>query len=799
MRSTYLGVGLIILSSLVTGCFLDARLAALTENSEKLESSVTEGALSLSVLTQPSSLAFLGTGTVNLEIGSTFLNTISDLVINTNAACSVAVNGCASSLPSKSTCAFQLTFTAIELNSARCEVQVSYTYEGVSKTETINIDSTVTVPGATSVAKVYPVNGSYWNDYVLNNNSSKDIWNQADAACSLGAVPSNPRHDYCLHGAEHLKVYTGLNSCTGLSITEDLGIFKWKCVVDSGKAYFYSSDIKDGKGLKDLITAAGWKDNRVHILKNATEILTSPLAKWWENSVVSLPTNATEPGKILSNDGNGKGIIYYFDSDRTVRAYRPTSKSALVALSGAKLKPLDATATEATCVNFFGNGSCILDLTNTNYIWAEVNIEYTTTSAPKWAIYLHNTYVSKIMNTGISGRTTTMGEAAIYSDASQFVISRNISLASFNYGIYLDASSDNFLLEGAIIKSSTNGSEVDSFNDNVIFRNVFVLNSQVGISINDSSTNGVYQGISTFNLAYGNRFFGGAGGENVMSSVAVVNSGLNNLNASIQVSSSNVTLSNIAITNSTYGISIGTSVKFSGVLLMGSNTTNCYASAANLGIVNSTCADSYTDGASGYGASQSNAVLRIGKTAATSFNGRVTTNDVKNTVDTTGLVGFASLIPSVMDLFDFALRGWGKEGTSNIDSAASGRCTAGNCRIYDWRLSATDTTFRNVSNNGSTQNAPFVAGSTCPAAVHGNKVTATLLATSKTFLTNAWEILHDGVGDEDGLCESNEDCLYTPNIGAYQGEGDLSAGSCLFQDGTISGVRIFSYPINVAP
>ena len=36
-----------------------------------------------------------------------------------------------------------------------------------------------------------------------------------------------------------------------------------------------------------------------------------------------------------------------------------------------------------------------------------------------------------------------------------------------------------------------------------------------------------------------------------------------------------------------------------------------------------------------------------------------------------------------------------------------------------------------------------------------------------TVLRNAIEIIGDGIGDDDGLCGTNESCIYTPNIGAY--------------------------------
>jgi hypothetical protein len=67
-----------------------------------------------------------------------------------------------------------------------------------------------------------------------------------------------------------------------------------------------------------------------------------------------------------------------------------------------------------------------------------------------------------------------------------------------------------------------------------------------------------------------------------------------------------------------------------------------------------------------------------------------------------------------------------------------------------------------------------------------------------TFLRHAIEI-DDGIGDDDMLCESNEVCLYTPNIGSYQGHGQL-VGAGPFVDGTLTdtltGITLMKYETN---
>ena len=61
--------------------------------------------------------------------------------------------------------------------------------------------------------------------------------------------------------------------------------------------------------------------------------------------------------------------------------------------------------------------------------------------------------------------------------------------------------------------------------------------------------------------------------------------------------------------------------------------------------------------------------------------------------------------------------------------------------------------------------------------------------TSEAFLSS------DGIGNENGLCESNETCLMTPNIGAYQGHGELvDAGT--YSDSDLTNITLVRYAEN---
>ncbi|MEL6216718.1 MAG: hypothetical protein AAFQ99_13720, partial [Pseudomonadota bacterium] len=62
-------------------------------------------------------------------------------------------------------------------------------------------------------------------------------------------------------------------------------------------------------------------------------------------------------------------------------------------------------------------------------------------------------------------------------------------------------------------------------------------------------------------------------------------------------------------------------------------------------------------------------------------------------------------------------------------------------------------------------------------------------------LDHAIERIGDAMGDDDGLCESGEGCIYTPNIGAYQGHGNLVPIGVVSAD-AVSNVELWEYELN---
>jgi hypothetical protein len=103
----------------------------------------------------------------------------------------------------------------------------------------------------------------------------------------------------------------------------------------------------------------------------------------------------------------------------------------------------------------------------------------------------------------------------------------------------------------------------------------------------------------------------------------------------------------------------------------------------------------------------------------------------------------------------------------------------------------------------------FASGGTCPASSNAstldsggvNPANVVTDNAGRSYLKSAIEILDpwfNPSGNYNGLCESGEGCLYTPNLGAYQGNGDFSANTCTgFVGGNgVTGVTLYAYPVN---
>ncbi|MBX3270450.1 MAG: hypothetical protein KF729_09330 [Sandaracinaceae bacterium] len=78
----------------------------------------------------------------------------------------------------------------------------------------------------------------------------------------------------------------------------------------------------------------------------------------------------------------------------------------------------------------------------------------------------------------------------------------------------------------------------------------------------------------------------------------------------------------------------------------------------------------------------------------------------------------------------------------------------------------------------------------------GTSFDATTRRCTAQLLRDAYERFDDGVGNDNGLCESGEDCVWMPNIGAYQGHGDLVLETTIGSGGALSDIRLHRFATN---
>ena len=146
--------------------------------------------------------------------------------------------------------------------------------------------------------------------------------------------------------------------------------------------------------------------------------------------------------------------------------------------------------------------------------------------------------------------------------------------------------------------------------------------------------------------------------------------------------------------------------------------------------------------------------------------GRLLTADAENPDDNSSLTVAGGNITD-QSSFENRFRSWGMAGTWGED-AATGLCTdPSTCSIWDFGLSSSDTSIRNRSDTPGTENAKLSATSACPSVTLANKTLTD--AFGGQFLKLAIEEAGDSIGDDDGLCETGETCIYTPSIGVDQG------------------------------
>ena len=661
------------------------------------------------------------------------------------------------------------------------------------------------IAGTVSVDPVYPVNGMNWADWVINDGSNPH--NAADNPCTAGTSG----HYGCLHGGELRKVNVPeVASCSGATAWDSLSAFKWDCYDSVGHAVFYSK-MNGDKTLKDLVSEAGWIPNQVTVDVGGVQYQ-SPMGAWWGNPVMALPDNSAGITTTLPT----AGTVYVADGARSTKGYIIGSSNISVVAKAGMVLVHETNCDTSTVAVGAGAHSCLLQADSKDFLWIEgyfgdpapiantagllflnTNHSVITNSAfDRFYVgaYLYNSKHNKVKWVGTSN-SGFMG-LKLSNSANENHVQYFRSANEAQGGVQLVTSSKNVLQHLSLHNEGTNGLSLNSAGENYISGVVISNTGGKGISLSTSHQN-TFSQITIANTANQGIYMGG--NNNTFHNIAIGN--MPGQGLAINNSSTNYFTNLIATHTSGAAYAIqgagSTDNRFMGFLGTGFNGQKCQLASGAVvagGLIDINCSDAGSDGSNTYSGNNSTATLRTSYDMSASFVGPIIVDDSQNGSDTSGSAAFDVSLD--WNIFDNIFRGWGKD-VAAFSAGAQDKCSAGTCRIWDWQLLSGDSTLLNRGGALDVPNGAFVQASTCPAEIDGNVVTTDQKPAPNTYLTNAIEVVGDYVGDEDGLCESNENCVYTPNVGAYQGHGDIgNLDYCDFQNGTLSNIFMLAHPLN---
>ncbi len=640
-----------------------------------------------------------------------------------------------------------------------------------------------------STVKPYFSSSPNWLDYVRRDSSDAT---QASGTPCDGSEGGH--YGSCIHAGEmRTATLSCVTSCTGLAVRDDLDAFTWRCdtLTGGGGVRFVSVGLKAESGLSQLIDFANgsWRQMQLRV-DTASESYSSTPAVWWNNPIVLDPSAAMG---ALANSGT----IYAFSSN-------PASGYTIGA---------DAIAVVGSPNVKLSHSGAIFTATGRKFLWVEGMFRLTTNSS-RIAV-LDNVRFSVFRNIGVHGvkaDSPTYAIAFTLANGSNANLFAQVAAAGYGDGV-INTSNSAFNTGYRLLKNNSyrglvdfannpgiNWILIDFVSNQHIYSGIFMLPNNHGLYVQNavlahtsSSTDGALAARSRATV------IGVVFGGHLSTTQAALD-----LLAVLPGS----TVADVAIMHNAFGL--GATIAnmynyFTGRLIIGNNTINC-SGATNSGI-SSSCAPT----------NASDFTLENTATLTNSFVGRVYTNDPVNA--STAVSGLSTGLPADWLSFSHRYRMWGKDAGDFGTAGNAGWCN-GSCRLWDYALRTSDTVLRNRlslpgSNDyryhrwdASTQatceaikgavwqdtvcsRPGYMTAGACTAA---GGTWSTNLCTTK-YLKNAQEILFDGIGNENGICESDEACLYTPNIGAYQGHGRLNFVSRISGSG-INNVDLYQYEFN---
>ncbi len=573
-----------------------------------------------------------------------------------------------------------------------------------------------------------------WNDYYNNGNGKPSF----------------------VHGGEQRALtIIGYNSCDNIETTDKLGVFNWACEeisdADATKIRVFSTSLKTGKGLSDLLTfetTPDWKKNSLSVKQSGQIIQTTTDAIWWNNPVLltpAAPELTVESAIYVHKDTSSSGADPKQAFEIRNRGIALVIDPATVLVTKLKGILVDNSVGSKNRTNF----------------WIEGKFDSQSRNA---GIVLKSTGFGRLNNLAISNSK----DYGISISKSPLVTLTNVnSIGNTSSGLIVDESSHLELGVGIELINSTFSQNGESG---------IVLNSQYSKLINVHAMNNQNNGIV---IKKGNNSLSGIFTSNNLNNGLVISSSQNNLLSMITSSNNN-----------------GHGVNFIKDSINSARYNNVYAVSA----VNNKLSAIHYDDAIAQSDIDSNKVSNILDAYNAATNCFNCENISSISTDTTPpddiFVSVAS--DSTVANYD-AANGVGKGNIKNYlhlenlyrnwasgdlptDTAGAGSCLADDqifCLIRDSSLLSSDTLARNVVN------------------VPTGEINFNYLGESSiTYLENSLEINTDSIGNNNGFCEANETCIRIHNTGSYQGHGALVDYSGTNDIWSALGITLKQYEFN---
>ena len=609
----------------------------------------------------------------------------------------------------------------------------------------------------------------HWMDHVQSADPT--------AACT-GTENSATAKTACVDGGPLRKFTVSSEAdCAGLTATDNLDYFRWDCQDHGATVSFYGT-LRSELGIRDLIVAAGtsFKNNYVSVTKNSVTIAASTAEAWWANtfevvdssgSTISLPGSGDQIGRIYTITSNATAPNVAFDADEVALIVMPTASLEMI-------PPGDFNCA-GTSMDSALNTKCLIYVGGRKFARVEGRFLNDPSRSASLGILIKNSKFVTVASADMVGFGNDGYGKGLQVISTDGFVGRNLKINDTNGKGFGLENVDHVAMEDIyVVNSADGGGSILNGTFGVIRRATFAGSSWQNLKIETATRWTVSEilAVSSNDTTYG------IGMDYYYNDWLVVQGATTALNKKSGVSvdlNTNFVLSGVLSFNNQKGFTAvsGTPDDIKVIGLADILSTNSYYFP-----------NTYLTGTTLGPTPFLQQVVSGSDCTLTAFPGPPTCTVVTGKETTFG-TPTAGTTASATDFLNVNNRWshWGLSGSvTNSDETNRGWCfSTDTCQQYDWRVNSTP-------NGLAFANGTFTPGAACP--VNGSR---TFTGPDGPALQYANEILFDEKGDDDGLCEANETCLFMPHIGGFQGDGGYTAPCTFSQSGGIGGVTLVSY------